>query len=171
MNIVLIGYRGTGKSTVAKILSRRLKRRLYNVDALIVKSVGMSIRNVVDTFGWPRFREIESSIIREVSNDCLIIDCGGGVVLNPQNIQHLRKNGKIVLLTADFQTILNRIIKDPNRPPLKNGLSFEDEQRQVFAERKSKYLAAADMVCDTTQTPSEVTSDKIIYFFNEKSWV
>lgn len=171
MNIVLMGYRGTGKSTVADILSRWLERKLYDVDALIVKSAGMSIAQIVGEWGWPRFREIESSVVLGISGEAAVIDCGGGVVLEPRNVAHLKRAGKIVLLTAEFETILARIDKDPSRPPLKNGLSFEEEQRQVLAEREPKYRAAADLVCDTTRISPEETAGEIIGFFKKKSWL
>ena len=171
MNIVLMGYRGTGKSTVAGILSQRLKRKLYTIDALIVKSAGMPIARIVGEWGWPRFREIESSVVREISAEAAVIDCGGGVVLEPRNVAHLQRAGKIVLLTAGFKTILNRIHKDPNRPPLKDGLSFAEEQRQVLAEREPKYRAAADLVCDTTQVSPQETAAEIIGLFKKKSWL
>ncbi len=130
MNIVLLGYRGTGKSSVARFLARKLNRKLFCIDELIVESAGMSIPKIVDELGWPGFRDIELRIVEEVSGraDDGIIDCGGGVVLDDRNIRNLRRNGKTVLLTASFETILKRIHRDPNRPPLKEGLSFEQEQ-------------------------------------------
>lgn len=171
MNIVLLGYRGTGKSTLAQSLANKLKRLVYDVDALIVQSAGMSIPNIVSQRGWTQFREMESAVVKAVAEKTGIIDCGGGVVLDPRNIRHLRQRGKIVLLTAELDAILERIRQDPNRPPLKHGLTFEEEQRRVLAEREPKYRAAADMICDTTATPPEETVAEIIRVFTEKSWL
>ncbi len=91
MNIILLGYRGTGKSVLGKILAHKLKRRLYRIDDLIVASAGLPIPQIVEQGGWPRFREIESRIVKEVSETAenSIIDCGGGVVLDPENIKNL----------------------------------------------------------------------------------
>lgn len=173
MNIVLLGYRGTGKSSVARFLARKLKRKLFCIDELIVESAGMSIPRVVEELGWPGFREIERRVVEEVSgreNDG-IIDCGGGVVLDDRNIRLLRRNGKTVLLTASLETILKRIRRDPNRPPLKEGLSFEEEQRQIIEERADKYRAAADMLADTTRGKPQETAMYIIRRFKEMRWI
>jgi len=173
MNIVLLGYRGTGKSVVCKILARKLNRKLIRIDELIAQSAGMSIPEIVGREGWPKFREIESRLVREVSDEeeNSVIDCGGGVVLDAQNIDCLKRHGRAVLLKADLSAILKRIKNDSNRPALKEGVSFEEEQKTILAERESKYRAAADMICDTTrQTPME-TASRIIEFFQKKSWI
>ncbi|MFQ5717001.1 MAG: shikimate kinase, partial [Nitrospinales bacterium] len=166
-----LGYRGTGKSTLAQSLAKKLKRQVYDVDAMIVQSAGMSIPDIVSQWGWAKFREMESAVVKAVSEKTGIIDCGGGVVLDPRNIRHLRQSGKIVLLTAKFDAILERIQQDPNRPPLKNGLTFEEEQRRVLAERDPKYRAAADMICDTTAATPDETAEEIVRVFAEKSWL
>jgi shikimate kinase len=173
MNIVLLGYRGTGKSTVAGLLSQMLKRELFDIDALIARSAGMSIPRIVEREGWPRFRELEAQAVRQAARDArdAVIDCGGGVVLNQDNVAVLRKTGRTAVLTASFETILRRIERDPNRPPLKAGMSFEEEQRQALAEREPLYRAAADLVCDTSRVASEKTAREIIGHFAEKGWI
>ncbi len=173
MNIVLLGYRGTGKSVISKILAQKLKRKLIRVDALIAQTAGMPIPKIVEQGGWPKFREIESRLVQEIANEerDAVIDCGGGVVLDDQNVVCLKEHGKAVLLKADLNTILRRIKNDSNRPPLKEGISFEEEQKIILAEREPKYLAAADMVCDTTRQKPEKTVLQIIEFFKKKSWI
>lgn len=167
MNLVLLGYRGTGKSCIAQILAKKLNRRVYSIDDLIVKSAGRPVPRIVQERGWKKFREMESKIVEEVSRIAQngVIDCGGGVVLDERNIAHLKRNGKTALLTADIQAILKRIKNDPNRPPLKRGLSFEEEQQQILEERKELYLAAADFVCDTTHRSPKESARRIIDFF------
>jgi shikimate kinase len=173
MNIILIGYRGTGKSTIARLLAKKLKRKLLSTDAMIVERVGKPIPDIVLEWGWPRFREMEYNIIREISDkeDARVIDCGGGVVLDERNVRNLRENGKIVLLSADFDVILKRIRRDANRPPLREGLSFEDEQRQVFAEREPLYRSAADLVLDTSHARPEATADQIVLDCKKNAWI
>jgi len=80
MNIVLLGYRGTGKSVVSKILSHKLKRQLFSMDNLIALKAGKTIPEIVEQLGWPRFRELESQIAEQLAADTrdAIIDCGGG---------------------------------------------------------------------------------------------
>lgn len=173
MNIVMLGYRGTGKSVISKILAQKLKRKLISIDKEIARSAGVSIPQIIEKWGWPRFREIESRIVREVSarEQEAVIDCGGGVVLDDQNIAWLKEQGRAVLLRADLQTLMNRIENDSNRPPLKEGLSFEEEQKLILEEREPKYLAAADMTCDTTRKKPQATVQEIIEFFQKKSWI
>ncbi len=174
MNIILLGYRGTGKSVISRLLSRQLKRRLFKLDALIEEGVGIPIPEIVSMWGWARFREIEAKIVEQVTDEAkdAVIDCGGGVVLNDRNIQKLKANGKAVLLTAQFETLLSRLSRDRNkRPPLAEGLSWEDEHRKILAEREEKYNAAADLVCDTTDKRPDETVYEIIKYFKKQSWV
>jgi shikimate kinase len=173
MNIILLGYRGTGKSIISKILAQKLGRKLISIDKEIVRSAGLPIPQIVQKWGWPRFREIESRIVQEVSDREreAVIDCGGGVVLDDQNIACLKKQGRAVVLRADLQTLLKRIKNDPNRPPLKEGLSFEEEQKIVLREREPKYQSAADMTCDTTSKKAMATAMEIIEFFQKKKWI
>ncbi len=173
MNIILLGYRGTGKSTVAKYLARALSRTVYRIDDLIVEAAGKPIPRIVEEGGWPKFRELEAGVVREVSSRArdAIIDCGGGVVVNDDNIRHLKRDGRAVLLTASLEALMERIRRDPNRPPLKKGLSFEEEQRQIIAEREPKYRAAADLVVDTTKKQPAETASEIIQYFTEKLWI
>ncbi len=172
MNIVLIGYRGTGKSTIARIISQKLNKKLYVLDALISYSAGMSIQKIVAKWGWARFREMETFQIKHVANKAenAIIDCGGGVVLNPDNISCLKENGKIILLSAPIEIILKRIRPDSNRPALKAGLSFEDEQKQVLEEREPLYQKAADLVFETSSGSAEEKADQIIQSITENGW-
>lgn len=174
MNIILLGYRGTGKSAISKLLSRELKRRLYSLDGLIEEAVGIPIPEIVSMWGWVRFREIESKIVEQVAKEAedAVVDCGGGVVLNPRNIEQLKKNGKAVLLTAQFETLLGRLSRDRNkRPQLEGELSWEDEHRKVLADREDLYQSAADLVCDTTGKRPDETAYEIIEHFKKHSWV
>lgn len=173
MNIILLGYRGTGKSVISRILAQKLKRKLVSIDNEIIKSAELPIPQIVQKWGWKKFREIESRIVREVSaiEQEAVIDCGGGVVLDDQNIACLKKQGRAVVLRADSQTLLKRIKNDPNRPPLKEGLSFEDEQKIILKEREPKYQLAADMTLDTTSQKPMATAMEIIRFFQKKKWI
>tara|TARA_B100000959_G_scaffold216309_1_gene227908 strand:+ start:3747 stop:4247 length:501 start_codon:yes stop_codon:yes gene_type:complete len=163
MNIVLIGYRGTGKSTVGKILAKKLKRLLIPLDDLIVKKADMSIPKIVEKHGWGYFRDIESNVTKEVSNqDNCIIDCGGGVILRDENVENLKQNGKCFLLKAEIDTIISRIQGDANRPALKEGMSFREEQEKVLRERNPKYKAAADVEIDTSILSIEQAVEKIL---------
>ena len=141
---------------------------------MIEEAVGIPILEIVSLWGWARFREIESKIVEQAVGEArdAIIDCGGGVVLNDRNIKKLKENGKVVLLTATFETLLSRLSRDRNsRPRLNDDLSWEDEHRKALAEREDKYQAAADLVCDTTGKRPDETVYEIIQYFKKQSWV
>ena len=173
MNIVMLGYRGTGKSVISKLLSKKLRRKLYKIDQMISESVEKSIPEMVEQEGWENFRKLESEIVAEVCDRAKnsIIDCGGGVVLNDSNIVNLKKDGVCIVLTASLETIIKRIRQDKNRPSLERGLSFEDEQKKILAERDSKYRAAADYICDTSQRRPIETVGEITEFLISKGWI
>ena len=150
MNIVLIGYRGTGKSTVGRLLAARLGRTLVSTDAEIVARAKRAIPEIVAQEGWEYFRDLESDICRELaSRDQLVIDTGGGAILRPQNVEALKKSGRLFWLTASVETIAKRIGGDNHRPSLTGTKSFVDEVADVLRERTPKYQAAADHVVAT----------------------
>jgi shikimate kinase len=173
LNIVMLGYRGTGKSVIAKILSKELRRKLYRIDDMIAQTAGKSIPEIVKQDGWPGFRKMESDIVTRVAGEAhsSIIDCGGGVVLDDKNMVLLKKEGKCVLLTASLSAIIQRIKKDPNRPVLEGGLSFEEEQKKILADRHEKYQACADFIFDTTTRKPGEAVHEIIAFFKEQGWL
>ena len=169
----MLGYRGTGKSVISKILSKKLRMKLYKIDKMVSELAGKSIPEMVEQEGWESFRKLESEIVAEVSNKAKnsIIDCGGGVVLNDGNMVNLKREGVCILLTASLETIIKRIRNDKNRPSLESGLSFEEEQQKIIAERESRYRLAADFTCDTSERRPRETAEKITEFLSTKGWV
>ena len=152
MNIVLIGYRGAGKSAVGRRLAARLGRKLVSTDAEIVKRAHRAIPEIVAQEGWEYFRDLESDICRELANrDQLVIDTGGGAILRTQNVEVLKKNGTVFWLEASVGTITKRIGRDTQRPSLTGTKSFVDEIQDVLQERTPKYQAAADHVIATDE--------------------
>ena len=173
MNIVLIGYRGTGKSVISRILADTLHCQRYSLDEEVIRQIGKSISEIVEQEGWGRFREVEREVVKRVSSEAQnsVIDCGGGVIIDAHNIVDLKKNSKIVLLTSSLEKIMQRISLDSKRPRLKEGISFEEEHRQVFNERLSKYNAAADCTFETTHLKPREIALKIIEHFKKKGWI
>jgi shikimate kinase len=154
MNIVLIGYRCCGKTSVGKNIAERLDKRFIDTDDLIRERSASSIDNIVSRHGWQHFRELEKDVIKEVtSNDDLVIAAGGGVVTEKENIQNLKKNGFFIWLRSDIETIKERMKKDEksseNRPSL-TGEDPVDEIKRVMEVRKPLYESAADMIIDTS---------------------
>ena len=118
-NIVLIGFMATGKSSVAHLLAKRLNKRVVSTDSLIEKKSKKTIPQIFKQDGEIRFRELEIQVVKKVSEmKNIIVDCGGGVVLNKINIDRLKKNGIIILLTAKPEEILKRENKEKGARPL-----------------------------------------------------
>jgi shikimate kinase len=163
MNIVLIGYRGTGKSTVGKLVAQRLGYQVVSTDAEIVKRAGTTIPEIVQQYGWEPFRDRETEVCRDVgTKDRLVVDTGGGAILREENVQALKTNGRLVWLTAEVKTIARRIGGDDQRPSLTGTKSFVDEIEEVLQQRHPKYQAAADHVIRTDDlSPAEI-AERII---------
>jgi shikimate kinase len=173
VNIVMLGYRGTGKSVISKILSVKLRMELYKIDELISLSAGKTIPEIVAEEGWENFRKQESEIVAKVSGKAKnsIIDCGGGVVLNDTSILKLKEDGVCVVLTASLETIMQRIRHDRNRPALQSEMSFEEEQKKNMEEREGKYQVAADFLCDTSNRQPGETVAEITEFLKVNGWI
>jgi shikimate kinase len=136
MNIVLIGYRGTGKSVVGELLALQLDMPLMGMDAQIVKKARMPIPEIVEKLGWPGFRDIESQVARELAGlDNIIIDTGGGIIERPENIEALKINSRIFWLKASVDAIVSRIQEGTQRPALTAGKTFTEEIAEVLEQR------------------------------------
>jgi shikimate kinase len=158
MNIVLIGYRGTGKSVVGAIVAERLGMKCISMDEKIVERVGMPIPEFVEKHDWPAFRDVESEVARELSGvDNIVIDSGGGVIERPENIDALHTKGIMIWFKASVDVIVSRIEGGTQRPSLTGAKSFTDEVEEVLDRRTPKYTAAAQHEIDTDPlTPDQV---------------
>lgn len=163
MNIVLIGYRCSGKTEVGKILARELEKDFLDTDELIEDNAGCSIETIISRDGWNHFREIEKSLIEEVSRrNNLIIATGGGVVMDEDNVKNLKKNAWIVWLNGESEVIRERMDKEQRSGKIRPSLTGEDsleEIKQVMDVRIPLYEKAATLVVDTsTVTSAEVAA-------------
>jgi shikimate kinase len=160
MNLILIGYRGAGKSTVGQILARRLDYELLCLDAMIAQKTGMSIPALVEKYGWDRFRQLESeTLAAAAAGDRRVLDCGGGIILQPENRARLKNIGPAIWLQADVRTIILRLQDQEDRPSL-TGASFLDEVQTVLAEREALYREAADFTIATDgKSPEEIAAE------------
>lgn len=163
MNIILIGYRGTGKSVVGGILAAKLDMQCISMDAEIVAKAATSIPRFVEKNGWDRFRDLETVVAREMARlDKTIVDCGGGVIERPENIEALKENGLIFWLKASVPVIVSRIESGTGRPALVEGKTFTEEVAEVLERRTPRYAASCRHEIDTdTRTPEQV-ADEII---------
>ncbi len=148
-NIVLIGFMGVGKSLAAKHLSEKLHRAVVSTDDLIVAQEGKSIAKIFHDSGELYFRKVETDIVAAiVDKQNVIIDCGGGVALNPQNLELLKKNGIVFYLSASPEEIYKNVKDQTNRPLLntpdpKNKIKELLQARRPFYE-KADYVIDAD---------------------------
>jgi shikimate kinase len=153
-NLVLIGYRGTGKTSVGARLAEVLQRPFVDLDQVLVREAGRPVADIVAQGGWAEFRRLEKELVARYRDARgLVLATGGGVVLDPNNVAALQKNGFIIWLTADPAVIQSRLAqdqpRDANRPSLTGGDAIR-EVAAVAAERAPLYLAAAQISIDTT---------------------
>lgn len=155
-NIVLVGFMGTGKTSVGKILAKRLSRPFIDVDQLIEDAEGQQISDIFEQRGEPYFRTVEK---REVASAAAlknaVITTGGGAVLDPENVAALRRSGTLVSLTASPETILGRVQGSRHRPLLNTPDKLAEIRRLL--EIRAPFYRCADYSFDTDgKTPAQV---------------
>ncbi|TSC87126.1 MAG: shikimate kinase [Parcubacteria group bacterium Gr01-1014_8] len=169
MNIVLIGMRGSGKSTVAKMLAKKLGRKYMELDDEIAKKAGARISEVVEQQGWNYFRVREAEVVEEAAAvDNTVISTGGGVVLQSKNVQALKKNGICIFLSAPIEELLPRIGESSTRPRLTGAKTMKEELEKVWEERKPLYEKAADETIDTTGMKPKDIAEEIVQRLKKK---
>lgn len=161
-NIFLIGFMGAGKSTIADELQKGLELDRVEMDQMIVEQQGMPISEIFDTYGEDYFRNLESNMLIEFqTRKQAIVSCGGGVVLRDENTAHMKKNGRVVLLTAEPETIYGRVKDSKERPILNNNMSVE-YIASLLDQRRARYEAVADVVVATDGKDSMQICEEII---------
>ena len=154
MNIVLIGYRCSGKTSVGRIVAENAEMSFLDTDLLIERESGRSIAEIVSGDGWEYFRKLEKSVVKEASDlDSCVISAGGGVVMDEDNIRNLKKNGFVVWLKGDIKVLAERMEKDrqsgQERPSL-TGENPVQEIKKILDLRNPLYKRAADYAIDTS---------------------
>ncbi|WP_287586219.1 shikimate kinase [Candidatus Borrarchaeum sp.] len=148
-NLVIIGFMATGKTSVAQALASKLGKEYVSTDDLIVKKANKYIPKIFEDDGEIKFRELEIEIVKTVSEmDDIVVDCGGGVVLNWINVVRLKEKGIIVLLTASVERILERSSSSTERPLL-NVQNTREKIVALLKFREPFYEKAADVIIDT----------------------
>lgn len=165
-NIVLIGFRGTGKTSVGKLLSKRLKREFIDIDAYIEATTGKTIKQIFAEEGEEGFRRVEAASVAKLGSlDNKVIAAGGGAVLRNENVKNLKSNGVMILLKATPEIIYKRIIQDEKttqqRPSLTNKKPFE-EIKHLLEQRRQSYEKAADYTIDTSHRSRKNIVEELI---------
>jgi shikimate kinase len=163
MNVLLMGYRGSGKTTIGRMLADRLWLPFVDLDETIVRSAGMSIAEIFSNFGEPHFRDVETQCLREaLVKDAQVIALGGGTVVREENRSAIKSAGcKPIYLRCEPRVLAARIAADdttagmrPNLTPLGGGI---DEVRLKLTEREPIYREVMDCEIDVTNlSPAEV---------------
>lgn len=164
MIVTLIGYRGSGKSTVAPILARLLDCDWVDADVEIERQAGRTIREIFAAEGEPGFRRREFDVICELlKGDCLVLAAGGGAILNPETRQRMRRAGPVVWLEAPLETLAARIAGDQTtadrRPNLAGG--GREEIARMLSSREPMYRDCATVRIDATDRPPEELAAEI----------
>ncbi len=172
MNIILIGFRGTGKSTVGKLLASRLGKDFIDSDNYIESSTGKTIRHIFEEAGEEGFRKVEADAIAELSKmDNKVIAAGGGAVLRKDNVKNLKDKGFMILLEATPEIIHHRITLDEKttqqRPSLTNKKPI-DEIKHLMAQREQSYKSAADYTINTSRVSCKDIVNEIITIIDKQ---
>jgi len=168
-NIALIGFMGTGKTTIGKTLAQKLGKTFVEIDALIAQKAGKSIADIFKEDGEIAFRQLEIEVTKEIAEkDNQVIACGGGIVLNRINIDRLKKNAVIVFLTVSFDVIEKRVSAGSRIRPLLEGSTDRAKTiRELMEFRQPFYDRAADIKVNSSNIGIEATADLIIDRFRE----
>jgi len=162
-NVALIGFMGTGKTVVGKVLAEKLNKEFVELDSLIEQKARKSIPDIFQQDGEIAFRELEIEVTKEVSDrKNLVIACGGGIVLNKINIDRLREEAIIVYLIASPELILKRVLNEEGQRPLLNTPNKASEIQQLLKFRKPFYDRAADIKIDTSRLDIDSVAEQIL---------
>lgn len=167
-SIALIGFMGVGKTVVGKALAENLGKEFVELDVLIERKAGKTISQIFEQDGEIHFRELEIEVTRDVSGKKnVIIACGGGIVLNKINIDRLRKECVIVLLTASLGAIIKRISGDGNERPLLKVANKAAHIQRLLKFRQPFYERVADITLSTSRLDIDSVARQIINEVNE----
>ena len=166
MNLFLIGYRCSGKTTIGKSVARAIGWSFVDSDIWVIKACGKSIQDIIDTEGWNAFRRLEHSTIKQIcTHDRQVVATGGGVVLDADNVKAIKNSGMVVWLDASAETIRKRMVEDRNskhfRPALTDRGRIE-EIEDMLSQRNPYYMSASDFFIHTDDLPPGEITRRII---------
>lgn len=149
-NIILIGFMGSGKTTIGRALSQALDKTFIDMDQEVQKQENRTITEIFQTDGETYFRNLETEFLKslkEMNNS--IISTGGGVIIKDENINILKDLGTVIFLHADVEQIINNVGHDKSRPLLQTD-DYKETIRELLESREGKYLSAANIIIQTT---------------------
>ena len=158
--VVFCGFRGTGKTAIGKIVAGRLGLPFLDTDTLIEQKTGRTIPGIFHEEGEERFRAVEREVVAALPDRDVVVSTGGGVVLDPANMEHLRAGSVVLVLHADIDTIEERLKRKP-RPPL-TDLTLREEIAELTDRRRQHYHAASDFCIDTSESTPEAAAESVM---------
>jgi shikimate kinase len=165
-NVFLIGYRCTGKSSVGKLLAARLGWPLVDTDAMLVAERQSSIKEIVDSCGWEKFRKLEREVVKRVcARNRQVVATGGGVVLADANVERMQASGQLVWLRAAPETIRRRMMQDTDTEVFRPALTSSDnltEIEETLIEREPFYSRAMNFQVETDDRQIDEICDAIM---------
>lgn len=165
-NVVLIGFMGTGKTEVGKLLAAALNRRLVDTDDQIEAAEGRTINDIFASDGEAYFRRKEAEVIAALSKQTgLVLSTGGGCVINPENVRNLRESGYVIWLDATMEELQRRLAGDSKRPLLQQHKDFT----ALYRQREELYRRAAHVRIDTTGKTPLAVSEEILAFLHQEA--
>lgn len=164
MRIILIGFMGVGKTTIGKIIAKKLKLNFVDMDNYIEKREGKSISKIFEAYGEQHFRELESESLKDlIKSDNIVISTGGGVITTKENSDILKKEKIVIFLDANTQTILNNLYKEiDKRPLLSNSKNVENTISNLLNQRYEKYNSICDIKIDINEKNIEEVVSQIL---------
>jgi shikimate kinase len=161
-NLVLIGFMGVGKTTMSDYFNTMFAMDVIEMDQIIARREGMSIPDIFEVHGEEYFRNCETELLIEMqSRSNVVISCGGGVPMRERNVTEMKKNGRVILLTAEPETILERVRDDHSRPLLEDNKNVAFI-RALMDKRRDKYETAADIIIKTDGKSIQQIGEEII---------
>ena len=164
MRIILIGFMGVGKTTIGKIIAKKLKLNFVDMDNYIEKTEDKSISKIFEEYGEQHFRELESESLKDlIKSDNIVISTGGGIVTTKENSEILKKEKIVIFLDGNTQTILNHLSKEiDKRPLLSNSNNVEYTISNLLNERYEKYNSICDIKIDINEKNIEEVVSQIL---------
>jgi shikimate kinase len=166
MNLFLIGYRCSGKTTIGKSIAKTIDWSFVDSDLLVTQKNGKSIKDIIDTEGWDAFRRMECATLKQIcTKDRQVVATGGGVILDADNIKAMRTSGTVVWLNANVATVQKRMRQDKNTEDLRPALTDRGqigEIEDMLLQRKPYYESASDFSIETDDVQINEITAKII---------
>lgn len=167
-NIVLIGFMGTGKTTNGRRVAKKLNIEFIDTDYLVESNNKIKIENIFKKYGENYFRFLENKVIKEISIlENTVISTGGGIVLNPINIDLLKENGVVFLLNSTSKSICNNLKNSYRRRPILNKKGWEEEVEKLLNKRMDLYINSADYIINVEDKRHFEIVNEIINIYNK----